>query len=118
MFDGPSPVELFGCSVPVHIVSAASARTFGGCRTVQHADMEIMPTRIFHVLLERKSFVTMQMSNTELQQAKAAMDTSFQQNAIHPGDAEYVYDVQKDFQPAPHLPNEWDESSDESSCLN
>eukprot|EP00741_Cyanophora_paradoxa_P016688 tig00020934_g16117.t1 len=47
------------------------------------------------------------VSEEELKRRKAEMDREFEKNRKKPGDPDFVYDVQKDFQPTEE--NEWDE---------
>jgi centrosomal protein CEP19 len=48
------------------------------------------------------------VSEVQLKQVKNRMDVVFQQNLLKPGDEEYVYDKQVDFQ-APQKKSEWDD---------
>ncbi len=50
------------------------------------------------------------LNEEDLAKEKSKMDTVFNQNFKKPGDRDYEYDVQKDFEPCED--NEWDESDE------
>lgn len=55
------------------------------------------------------------LNEEDLAKEKSKMDTVFNQNFKKPGDQDYAYDVQKEFEP--YEDNEWDEEEDELDYL-